>query len=442
MLIPLDLHQLTSVHGPARVSIFLPTVHGAEGVAENRARLEVLLRLVDDRLRSDGLVDEFDAVVSAVRRSVDEWWRWRNPSDGLAIFADPGHVRYFRVRLPLPELPGRSAPPAARSTAALLRPLDRRRGCQAVHGHRSRLDEMDLDNAFLPDTDADKFSDRTGSMVDDRQERVVRLFRQVDSAVRETLADECAPLVLVGEPAQQALYRQVNSYPNLLADGVPGCPRDMSLDVVHSWARGIAEPELHADERAAAGRYRELIGTGRTSTRPEEVLVAAQHGRVDTLFLSTETWRPQVSGGPSLIHCDPPLSIGEKLAAAALATLHSGGTVLTVPAASMPEVATGGAAVFRYERSRQLPVLDRPVIPDGSCRAGLTEPLRRGSPGTCAASGAAPACRHRVPRGTGTPGTTSSWESPRAEPQVWRYRTNGRIRSDPCPSARAPARCR
>jgi len=55
-----------------------------------------------------------------------------------------------------------------------------------------------------------------------------------------------------------------------------------------------------------------------------------------------------MSVGPSLVRCEPTPSIGEKLAAAALATLHRGGTVLTVPAGHMPDVATGGAAVFRY----------------------------------------------------------------------------------------------
>lgn len=330
-LIPFDLQQLTADQGPARVSIFLPTVDGADGMAENRTRLEVLLRLVDDRLRADGLVDEACAVVSAVRRAVDEWWRWRNPSDGLVVFADPGHVRYFRVRLPLPELAavgrrflvGPLLPLLAPQQHLFVLSIDPD-DLRLFTATRFRLDEVDLDSAFLPELAAR------------RRER--------------TQAHSSGDLggTRAGDPAQQALYRHVNSYPSLLAAGVPGSPRDFPLHLVHSWACDIAEPELRADERAAAGRYRELLGTGRTSTRPEEVLVAAQQGRVDTLFLSTETWRPEVPGGPCLIHDEPSTSVDEQLVAAALATLSRGGTILTVPAVHMPDVATSGAAVFRY----------------------------------------------------------------------------------------------
>ena len=354
MLIPLDLDRLAADHGPARVSMFLPTICNGYGTAENRRLLENLLRLVDIQLRTDGLADEADTVVAAIRRSVDEWWRWRNPRDGLAVFADPGHIHYFRVPLPLPELVsigrrflvGPLLPLLAAQQHFFVLSIDPE-DVRLFTANRFRLDEVPLDGSSLPGLAAARRQHGSGGAIGERQESVIQLFRRVDGAVREALADERAPLVLAGVPSRQSLYRKVNTYPYLQPEGVEGSLPDIPFDVLRSKAFSIAEPELLADECAAAGRYRELRGTGRTSSRPEEVLTAAEQGRVETLFLSTDTWCPEPSAGPAMVRCQPSPSVGEQLEAAALATFGRGGTILTVPAVRMPD-ATSGAAVFRY----------------------------------------------------------------------------------------------
>ena len=48
----------------------------------------------------------------------------------------------------------------------------------------------------------------------------------------------------------------------------------------------IVEPRLTADRRKAAERYGDLLGTGRASSRYEEILPAAHDGRIDTLFVA------------------------------------------------------------------------------------------------------------------------------------------------------------
>jgi hypothetical protein len=100
----LDLRRLASDRGAARASVFLPTSPGGLMVGENRIRLKNLLRRVENCLVRDGIYAEAEALVDGVRRVIDDEWRWRQLSDGLALFASPGRVRYFRVPLPLPEL--------------------------------------------------------------------------------------------------------------------------------------------------------------------------------------------------------------------------------------------------------------------------------------------------------------------------------------------------
>jgi hypothetical protein len=127
-----------------------------------------------------------------------------------------------------------------------------------------------------------------GSGDDDAKRLVLQHFHRVDQALREVLGASPAPLVLAGVRYLQALYHQANTYPHLLTAGIDGSPRDMSPNYLHHRAWTLVEPVLRGQEAAAASAYRALHGTGHTSTEPDEVLTAAQQGRVETLFLSTD----------------------------------------------------------------------------------------------------------------------------------------------------------
>jgi hypothetical protein len=89
------------------------------------------------------------------------------------------------------------------------------------------------------------------------------------------------------------------------------------------------------DRKVAEERFRELMGTGKTSGSLAEVVPAARGGRVDVLFVAGDEANA------------PNATDEELLEAAACFTLRNGGTTYEVHAAEMPG---GGpvAAVFRY----------------------------------------------------------------------------------------------
>jgi hypothetical protein len=93
---------------------------------------------------------------------------------------------------------------------------------------------------------------------------------------------------------------------------------------------------------------RALQGTGRTSREPTEALAAAQQGRVETLFLSTDApeWCTRTSGRPLIRLGDIP-GAAEQLDLAAVATLRHAGAVYAVPASGGPETSPV-AAILRY----------------------------------------------------------------------------------------------
>jgi len=105
---------------------------------------------------------------------------------------------------------------------------------------------------------------------------------------------------------------------------------------------------LRRYETAAATAYRELQGTGRTSSDPAGISAAAQQGRVELLFLSTDApeRRTTRDAGPLIRLGDAP-GCGEQLDLAAVATLRHAGSVYDAPAARLPGT-DRVAAILRY----------------------------------------------------------------------------------------------
>jgi hypothetical protein len=173
---------------------------------------------------------------------------------------------------------------------------------------------------------------------------VLQHFRRVDRVARDVLVGERAPLVLATVRHRQALYRTANTYPGLLAEGIDNNPRDIPIDLLHRWACKIAEPELRGAERTAASTYRALRGTGAHREQTGGDVQRAGHGRVDTLFLSTDrTWGPAASEVSPLLRLGPSPSPGEQLDLAPSPPLQCGGAVFTRRVACPTSAAT-----FRY----------------------------------------------------------------------------------------------
>jgi release factor family 3 len=369
-----DLTRLADQRGGARISLFLPTHRGGPQTERNRIRLKNMLQQAQHALRTDGMrTGQIDLVLEPGHQLLDNAGLWDQPSDGLALFLGPDGFRHLRVPLRLPEL----VTVGDRFVVRPLLPLLIAGGhfhvmalaqdeIRLFRGTRFALDQVQLDglplavwltmprrqpqvHAFLADRGGS--GGRAvfhGSGEDDAKPLVLRQFQRVDRALRELLGGDQAPLVLAGVRSLQAIYHQANTHPQLLATGVDGSPRDMSPDQLHHRVWPLVEPVLRRHEAAAASAYRALHGTGRTSSDPAEVLAAAQQGRVETLFLSTDTpeWRPSLDAGPLVRLGDTP-SAGERIDLVAVATLRNAGTVYAVPASRMPDT-DPVAATLRY----------------------------------------------------------------------------------------------
>jgi len=178
-----------------------------------------------------------------------------------------------------------------------------------------------------------------------------RFLGAVDRGVRKALRDEQAPLVLVGVEDLLPIYREVSSYPSLVAGDVRVNPASLRPEELRDRAWAAAEPEMTRDRRLAEQRIRELLGTGRASNALEEIVRSAGAGRAEVLFVprGVQQWGTFDAESQRVVLEDGPRNGNRDLLDfAAVQTILNGGRVYVVDPAELPGDAGRPAALFRH----------------------------------------------------------------------------------------------
>jgi hypothetical protein len=184
----------------------------------------------------------------------------------------------------------------------------------------------------------------------DIKNRIMQWFRMIDKQLRGFLSDGQSPVVLAGVDTLFPLYKEVNTYPHLMEEGVPGNPEGMKPEDLHPQAWAIVEPVFRKEREAGSARYRQLAGTGQTTTDVTEAVLAAHHGRIEVLFVAVgvQVWgRFDPEKDNVSTHKSPEPGDEDLLDLSAIQTLLKGGTVYAVSPEEVPDQALV-AAVLRY----------------------------------------------------------------------------------------------
>ncbi|WP_230208106.1 hypothetical protein [Microlunatus sp. Gsoil 973] len=118
--------------------------------------------------------------------------------------------------------------------------------------------------------------------------RLLQYARKVDQSLRPLLAGLDLPVVLAAAEPIASIYRQVNSYPHLLTNGIPGNPEQVQDENLVASARAIVDDQHRQDVTELNHRIDDLGSSGRSSTDLATLAYAATHGLVDTLLVDLE----------------------------------------------------------------------------------------------------------------------------------------------------------
>lgn len=382
LLTTTDLKALTrpDLREPA-VSLFMPTSRVPANPQADPLRWKNLLTAVASSLDDAGADrGSAEALLAPAWELHTDQSAWRYMSDGLAMFLRAGWHRIYRVPVDVPEV-------AAVGDRFLVSPLlgaissedhflaltVSQRNIRLLEGTRHRLEIVELPDVPMDLRDVIEAPEprsatmtrslgggRPGPAVfhghgaaddDFKNEEVVRFFRRVVEGLHPYLADQDLPMVLVGLDRNIGLFREVNTYRNVLGQAVSSNPDHLSADELHDAAWPIAAEHFAQAKHAAIERFEQLHGTGLASADTESIQVAADQGRVATLFVRREPscWDRGHGGRPTVVRLgvDSSLAECELLDRSVLATLANGGEVYQVDEPS-PLDGHLMAATFRY----------------------------------------------------------------------------------------------
>lgn len=185
------------------------------------------------------------------------------------------------------------------------------------------------------------------SGADQRKTRVRQYVRAVDRALRAVLPDGNVPLILAAAEPVATTFREVCSYPGLVAETVTGSPENRSVHQLAEAARPVLD-RFYAAEIAEWQRvFAERRSQGRALTDIADVARAATYGQVATLLVDMDTVvAGSIDPDTGAVTLDAAAGYGlvDEIARRALLT---GARVLAVRRADIPDGAEL-AAVLRF----------------------------------------------------------------------------------------------
>jgi hypothetical protein len=168
---------------------------------------------------------------------------------------------------------------------------------------------------------------------EDRDQYLARWFKDLSTGVAHVIGEAKAPLILCCVEYEQAIYREVNSYPHLLAEGVVGAPDSLKGGELHRRALDALQryDEQKVDE--AIRRWNKQGGDAATMG-VKDIVRAWYEGRVMVLLIA-ETAQVMGNFNEATFSAEGSRELKpwdeDLLNAAALQTILHGGKAFVMP---------------------------------------------------------------------------------------------------------------
>jgi hypothetical protein len=372
-----DLKVLVETEGEWCVSILMPTVRTGTEVQQNPIRFRNLLRDAENQLSQLGVrPPQVEQVLKPAQAMLNEAGVWREMGDGLAVFSSPDHFSFHRLPIVFEEF-------VVVKRRFYLKPLlvllsgdgqfyvlalsqDQVR---VLEGSRHSINALDVSG--LPESlsgalqyqrperalrtaavGSQGFHGFGGGGEEETKLDILRYFQLIDKGLRDLLSVKQSPLVLAGVDYLLPIYREANTYPFLIPEGIVGSPEALSARDLHQRAWEIVKPVFAKAQQTQTEHFLQLAGQNdeRASGDLKQIVQAAHGGRIATLFVArgVQMWGAYREHSQN-VHVHPTQQPGDPdlLDLAAVQTFASGGSVYVVDQGSVP----GGqdwAAILRY----------------------------------------------------------------------------------------------
>jgi hypothetical protein len=366
--------------GPC-ISFYMPTHRSTSETKQDSIRFKNQIKMAEEQLKATGLRStEAKKLLKPAKALIKDIPFWKFQADGLAAFISPEIFYQYRLPLKLDELLVVTSRFHIKPLLPLFSHEDRfyilalsQNAVRFFQCTRYHIKEMDpgniprnLNEALQYDEPEKQLQFHTrapgtggqraamfhgqGAGLDESKKDILKYFQQIDRGLQIILRNENAPLVLAGVDYLFPIYKEANSCPLLMAEGIPGNPENLSEDTLHEQAWEIVEPSFLKAREEAISQYRQLIGNGRASNNLIEIIPKAYEGRIDILFVAVgvQQWGVYHTEDYKVeLHPKPETADEDLLDLATVHSILNGSTVYALKPEEMPEEAPI-AAIYRY----------------------------------------------------------------------------------------------
>jgi len=362
------------------LSFYLPTYRTNPEYQQNPIRLKNLLRQAEEKLKSYGLrQQETKNLLEPAYNLLNNPLFWRRLADGLTLFLSPGDFHHLLSPLPFDELVYVGNRYYLKPLLPLLEEEKEfyllslsQKGVKLWQGTKFSIKEREVEGLPTKMSEALALEEPQkqvrfhpspggtgergalfsghGADFEDNKENIFRYFRLVDRVIHKYLKEKRTPLLLAGVEYLFPIYREANTYPHLIDEGIPGNPDGLSEESLHRAAWERVKPYFLKTQKEALELFFQSSGTGLASTDLEEIIRFSFQRRVGVLFVAADThrWGTISADGQTIIQEeDAKPGSCDLLEIAAIETYLNGGKVFVLPREHMPEKNII-AAVLRY----------------------------------------------------------------------------------------------
>jgi hypothetical protein len=381
------LNMIKQCEGTA-LSIHMPTFESGQRAEQNPIRFKNLVNQAESQLSDSGMgKGEVASYLEPVNDLLTDEPFWQQQAQGLSVLMNANSVHILRLPdrveeivtigehfqitplIPIVEADGvyfllaidQEGPSifkGSKFTFERIDELDLPESLQEMfdqyyefHSHLSFHTKTATPNPDMAAQRGGRFFNQAGGDDIDREAEIINFFHRFDQALMEYLGSQNVPLVLAGAGFLHNLYRQANTYPNLLDEGITKKVDQMAEKAIHELSWALVKGKFAKDIEQAVQTFRQLAAKNKdTANKIEEIVPAAFHQRVHTLFAAenAHVWGKFDPQNDQIAkEADPTANNDDLINFAALHTLINGGDVYILPEESMPGI-SASAAILRY----------------------------------------------------------------------------------------------
>lgn len=378
-----EIAELHDINQENCISIFIPTHRAGKKVLqqEDALALKNQLKEVKNKLGKKGIhANDISKMTAPVQELIDNSSFWREQSDGLAIFLADGFSKTYTLPVYFKEF-------NYLSNSFYLKPLMpmfvgdgnffllmlERSNVKLYECTQHSFTEIDIDD-LIPATKQDRVgfdyeqknlqfrSGQTGSgqamyhgqeaATGQRKNEIKKYLRAINDGLAPLFSEENMPMLIAAQRPLFDIYKEVNSYPNLLGEFLNVNFGDIDIFEAHEMAWKMMAPIFDKKRKDKIALFLDEQGTGKTAIGIDKIIPAAFHGKVDALFCENKSDifgnYKEESNAFTVTQSEENDDTISLMNVAAIKTFLNGGDVYLLDKEEMPNPNSRINALYRY----------------------------------------------------------------------------------------------